>query len=593
MSVATTDKNLVQLVLDRYETARAARQAWEEMWLRCYQLYRGYREDLPPEEADRANLHIPKVFAHIESIAPRVVAAQLSTRPWVAVHPREPGDEQRAKVTEELIEYQFDRQDLFSKYVSMTKEALMYGTSVGKLTWRYETEQRRIRRQEPIIVGGIDLTALFGLAPRWVEDDAELVVWDDPWLEHIDLFDFFPDPDGRSISEMRYVIHRSFTSVEDMEASGLYEHLDVVRKTLGDMQDRPSDLRRSAIGRGGGPSAADSTRPVELLEMWEDDRVVVIANRSVVVRDEPNPFWHGKKPFIAIKDTPLPHEFWGLGTIEPIRYLQEEVNARRNQRMDNVTLALQRMFVVARNAGVDPDDLVWRPGGVVWVDSFDDVNKMIQPITVPEVTSSSYQEEGLIDKDMEDATGASEFARGMMPTRSATATEIQQLSMATSSRVDLKVRMMAHQGLRAIAQHFILLNQQFMEQERFVRITGRSGYEWVRVGPEDIIGEFDLIPAAANVETFANKHQKRADLQEFMSIAGSIPAIAERINWEYMLERLAELYDFPNTDELMAPMQPEAPMGGLPAEAAAAPPLEQLLLGGGAGVPGPTPAAPF
>ncbi|MDO1767767.1 hypothetical protein Q2354_28065, partial [Escherichia coli] len=41
---------------------------------------------------------------------------------------------------------------------------------------------------------------------------------------------------------------------------------------------------------------------VEILEYWEQDRLIVIANRSVVLRDTPNPFNHKQIPFVELDD---------------------------------------------------------------------------------------------------------------------------------------------------------------------------------------------------------------------------------------------------------------------------------------------------
>ena len=35
---------------------------------------------------------------------------------------------------------------------------------------------------------------------------------------------------------------------------------------------------------------------VEVLEYWTPERVITVANRNVVLRDRPNPFWHGRLP---------------------------------------------------------------------------------------------------------------------------------------------------------------------------------------------------------------------------------------------------------------------------------------------------------
>lgn len=555
--MADENNSLVNLVMDRFLYSQRAREPWTEMWLRCYRLYRGYRTELPPEEADRSNLHIPKVFAHVETILPRTVAATLSRRPWVAIHPREPNDELPAKRNEKLFEYQAERQDLFSKLVGFYKEGLMYGTSIGKTYWRHEVKTRRVVERRDLVVPGpfgrINLTRLFNMDPVYVEVEKDVVMWDDPWFEHVNLFDFYGDPDGKSIADMAWCIHRSWASMEELEKAGIYSNLDEIPDRGGYDDERGIDMLHAEIGRAGGRGSEQRSRKIELLEHWEDDRVITVANRSVVIRDEENPFWHGSKPFVAMVTTPLPHEFYGVGIIEPIRYLQEELNTARNQRRDNISLALHRMFFASRDANIDPDDLVWRPGGVVWVDGIDDVRKMIHPVEVPDVTSSSYQEEIIMSRDMEDATGATDFARGVPTRAGTTAREVAELAAATNARVDLAVRLMAYQGLRGIARHWVGLNQQFMTEPRFIRITGENDWETVR--PEDIAGEFDFVPAAANVESFANRDRIRADIIDMLSLSAN-PVDAQIVDRRELWRRLIELSEIGDVDRII----PESPI---------------------------------
>ena len=97
--------------------------------------------------------------------------------------------------------------------------------------------------------------------------------------------------------------------------------------------------RLDLIGEGATEYTAEELeKAVELLEYWEDDRVVTIANRAVIIREAKNPFYHGKKPFVHIINNVVPHEFYGLGEVEPLERLQHELNAKRNQRLDAVNL---------------------------------------------------------------------------------------------------------------------------------------------------------------------------------------------------------------------------------------------------------------
>lgn len=547
----------VSLVLDRFNDARAARSQYEEKWLRAYRLYRSYKKPLPKEDEDLSNIFVPKTFSDIESITPRIVMATIARRPWVEIKPRAQDDVQRAKLVSKIIQAQFDKQGMFQKLVTFYKQALLYGTSPGKIFWRYEARRQRVRRFADRIVAGVNLTKLMGFSQRTWEEWEEVVEYDDPWFEPIDIFNFFPDPDGKTIEEMGWIIEREWVSREDMERAGVYDNIpEAVRTTKDPSQSRPDEERLAQIGLGGTRMSSPRTRPILLLHMWTNDRVITVANGSVVVRDQRGddyPFHHGRKPFVAIVDTPVPNEFWGIGTVEAIADLQEELNSWRNLRMDNAKLAVHRMFAASRFANINPRDLRWRPGGVIWVDDLQDVSKVIKVIDVPDITHSAYLEDERLNRDIEETNAVGDFVRGSLTPTQRTATEIQQMVMGTSARVDLKVRLIAEMGLKEIARHFLMLNRQFLVEERAVRYIGNNRREeWITVTPGDLQVPFDdLIPAASNVESWANQIETRHDILRFLQILGRAPILAQNINLSLLMQRLLETFPFAEVEEFM------------------------------------------
>src|SRR5690606_7400116 len=109
-----------------------------------------------------------------------------------------------------------------------------------------------------------------------------------------------------------------------------------------------------------------------------------------------------------------------------------------------------------------------------------------------------------------------------------------------------KIRLMADMGLKEIAEHFVELDQQFITEERVVRVLGQDRRdEWVDIKPSDLqIIPDDLIPAASNVETWANRVQTRQDLERFMQIVGRAPVFLQFLNIRKILEQLVETFEF-------------------------------------------------
>lgn len=544
----------VAMVLDRFTDAESARKPLEDVWLECYKLYRMYREELPEEDEGLSNIFVPKILADIESITPRIVLSLFARRPYVVIKPREQGDVERAKLVSKLIQAQFDKQNMFMKAFEWIKQALIYGSSPAQIGWRHERRVGKTRVFAPRIVAGQDMTQLFGPVPR--EQETVYTDWDDPWFEPIDVWDFYPDPDAKTLDDAGWVIRRQWVSREEMEAAGVYHNIAEAARTASESAGRrPAEERLQAVGRIAGRAGETRTRPIELLHFWRGSKVTTIANRTVVVRDEQEDvYYHGRLPFVHIVDTLVPHEFHGIGVAEAEKGLQEELNSIRNQRRDNVTMALQRMVVVMRNVGIKGEQLRWRPNGVIWIDDTVDPRMAIQVLDVPEVTRSAYEEEDRVHRDMEEVSAVSDFVRGALAETQRTATEISLAAQGGNARVQLKIAVMA-MGLKEVARHFLDLNRQFLTEERVVRVIGERGRdEWITVHPGDLQFPYDdLIPAAANVEGWANRLQEREDLLRLIQIAGRAPVFLQMLNWRKIMERVLQTFDFAEVEDFLVP----------------------------------------
>src|SRR5262249_54024404 len=132
-------------------------------------------------------------------------------------------------------------------------------------------------------------------------------------------------------------------------------------------------------------------KPVEIWEMWGDlpsalapdgvqRRVCTLANRRVVLRNEPLPYWHGEIPFIAYCPQPDPHYFHGVGKGEISERLQMTANRLANQKLDALDLFIDPVFLMNRQMGIDTQNLYMRAGRVIGVDGPVD-DSVIRPLS--------------------------------------------------------------------------------------------------------------------------------------------------------------------------------------------------------------------
>lgn len=562
------DKERQQLrkYLDRIEAAENWRDsAYKDLWQRCYKRYRNYVDKLYDpntgrEIKDRSNISIPYTFTQVETVLPRLVESLFAARPYVTVKGREPGDEENAKNMETLLDWQMnerlDIQDIFHKGL---KEMCIYGTAVAYVGWKYK-ERKVIRRQlqtlldennNPIIEVDPTTGEEVEIADYAAVEVTE-TVWDDPDVKFIDLGLFFVDPNATDIDDARYCGHVAYLTKSELEEMAERDESMKLKWDEIPKDSRKNNVRNERMAAVGLPSVQeenvhdDDDRLYEVHYYWEDDKEVIIINRAYLAKDGDNPYWHKKKPYVKDVYTEVPHEFYGIGLVEMIEDLQDELNAERNMRIDYRAMNLRRMWKVRRGANIKLSDLRWRQNGIIRVDEMDD----LQEIETAHIGNDSFNQEGVIKQDIRDTTGAHDVVMGTSG-GSATATETMTKDNNASIRFRLIISSVEKRLLVGVTNLMIKNNQQFIDRDLVFRVTGEED-EWVEMSPEDIQGQFDLMAAGSSVEPLANKEAFKQRMIELYGVLSSDPFMQmypdKRRN---LLKKVLEAFDIKNTEELL------------------------------------------
>lgn len=542
--MAEEKKEPLEIVVDAFKVADEARKPREDKWKKFYELYRSHIEK---RDDGLSNLFIPIVFSAIETVLPRIVEAVFASRPYLAMLPREPEDVDNAKIMETLIDYQLvDKMNIVRKFSDFIRECLIYGTAVAKVTWRFETRPKIVR---------VPKYEVFGVKFGETTQEEKTVFYDDPEFEPIDIFDFFIDPDATSIDDAAYCIQRSYRSLsylKNQADNGIYENIDKLEGVSGS-GSLTSGERASDIGLG----ASSGGKKLEVLEYWTDDRVITVVERQVVIRDIKNPYYHRRKPFINIVDIPVPHEFYGIGEVEPIEYMQYAYNDFVNQIMDNMNLSINKMWIANSQSDIDPTQLISKPGHVIWAE---DVTGDLREVALSDTTGPAFNMLGLIEQQTQNVLGVFDYIKGATPSRAETATTVTSLQEAANMRFKQKIRTIEVMGLRELGRFMIQLNQQFVDRERVIRIVGEEGQMFFEVDPGEINGEFDLIPVGSSVDPVANKFSRQNQLMNLYNTVGMNPMI----NQQEFLKIIFDAYDIKEQTRLINPMPPMDPNAAQP-----------------------------
>lgn len=524
------EKDLLRRVLRDFSDTEKYHKERHKKYTEFYKMYRSQHEAAELAR-NRSSLYIPYVYAVIETITPRAVKAVISNKPFLAVLPNTDYDGQRAKALESLLQFQLETKINFVRTATdFIKDMLIYGTAVMRTSWRTKTAMRKRREMLPFL----DEVGEVSFVPQEIEEEA--VIYDAPVVDNVDLFDFYIEPHARDLDSAGYVIHRIAMGEEELqervkqgyytEAATKYlkdklEEGELAGGTYG-TEDFGSMQKADAIGYGTG-----TTLPkFEVLEYWTNDHVVAVLDREVVIKNEANPYYHNQKPFVSAVDIPVTNEFYGIGEVENLQDLQLELNTLRNQRIDNVSMTLNAMWKVLRAADVDVDQLQSRTGGIVYVDEMDDIEKL----EFPNITANAYEETSTIQKDMDNTSGVYDYARGRTTDRRETATTANILTSSANERFDMKIIMLAEEGLKRLGKQLLSLNQQFLEADTTVRVSGSDPMnpEMQEIFLTDILGtveDYDIIVTGTAVNTNLTKEARLDKMVQMYGVVKDEPLI--------------------------------------------------------------------
>lgn len=593
--------------LTAFNAAERARNQYEDRWIRYYKQYRSYIRRDPKNW--RSSVYMPISFYVIETVAPRVIA-QL---PDFIVAPVGEEDVMGAKQMEALLDWCAEKTDLFEQLVIATKDALMFGTGILKTF--HKQDIRKVRYRSPAgaqgSYAGVDPTMMGGIIdpdtgqplldmngqpmsnqPAGPTSELQDVTfYDGPAAEAVDPFDFWPAPEASCIEDARFVVHRTFKDMDHVKRrvrEGIFnfpENIDFERFTT--TEDPTFRKRLEAIGID--VSRDPSRKVVEIKEFWTGDEVITMLNDAAVVRVQRNPFDHGEKPFVRVVDQLVPHEFWGIGEIEPIEGMQDVFNALVNTRIDNVKLVMNAMFAVNIDHIFDLRDLKVRPGGIIRVrEPGLPVNQVFQKLDMGDVTSSSFEETQQVQDMVERVSGVSAYQLGGdSPSLNDTATGVNIITEQGNARFGLKLKLAEIVGFRKLARHFGSILQQFMPPTLAVRLKGaEAGQEWQKLTPESITGAFDYAvePQSSSVTESVRREQAMTLFQTLAGATDEMGGVATNVRT--LAEGVLKAFNIKDVANYIIPPAQQNPqqdpnMGMLPGEGPIGPPVPANMNGQG------------
>ena len=539
------------------------RKPYEDTWNTIYKLYLNIQDVI--KTPTRAKVFVPIVFQIIEATVSKLSTVIFGQEDYFDVVPVVKKDMPLADVIKILLRYQLAQADFFMKFMDFVKQLAFYGTSYLKVYWKVTRKwvfERTPIRQDVSIMG-------FKLGSRitgWKEERVYKTTERRPEVDVLDILDVFPQPDAPNEKEAEGVFLRSWISFQELQQMSkgkypIYKNTEDPLLTGGDTQWSSSRGTRLSA-RGSSSPASISKDRVELLEWWglydldgdgiREECQIVIANRKVVIRAMCNPFHHQKKPIIRAVLFPIPLEWYGMGMIEPVIPLIYELNTLRRQRLDNVIMAINRMWKVLSYSDIDLETLVSSPNGLILTDDM----ASIEALETNDVTSSAYSEAQIVQSDIEQTTTPKSM-QGVPQGGSLgrTARGAQMIIGQAMEKFSTASRMIEDMAICRLLRMFHQLNLQFIDNDETFQDPGLYGHVFDReVTPEMIRAEVQF-----KMMGISDMMSKEAKINQAISFMGVFGKILSGISIESVAKKVWSLMGFNDDDIVIQGMEQQIP----------------------------------
>ena len=630
---------VVAFVNSQFSRAKDNRLTDETRWLDSYRNYRGiYGEDVQFTSTEKSQAFIKitktKVLAAYAQVVDVLYAGSkfpigIKARKFPnnvadAVHydPKALTDEKIKEKAE--VDYQVPRniaRPEIAKDLGLYKERLEpikddlemgVGTNPGSIT--FEPAKAAAQKLEKRMHDQLEATnaskhlrstafeaCLFGTGllkgpfatnkeyPRWDSDGKYDPLFDTvPNIEYVSIWDFYPDPDARNMSEAEYTVQRHRLNRTQMRTLKKRPHFrdesielaidfgpsymrEYWEDTLEDSSSQGAIDRYEVLEYWGVLDAelaeeAEIELPPELSEMDQIQVNAWVCNGQIL-RLVLNPFTPMRIPYHAVPYELSPYSFFGIGVAENMVDTQLLMNGFMRMAVDNAALSGNLIFEVDETNLVPGQDMDIYPGKIFRRQA----GAPGQAIFSTSAKNTSQENLAMFDKSRQladEATGIPSYSHGSGAVGGIgrTASGMSMMLGASAQNIKAVVRNIDDYLLAPLGKALFNFNMQFLFDE-------------------DFVGDLDV--KARGTESLMRNEIRSQRLIQFMQMTAANPAMAPFVKYDYILREMAASMDLDEDkilndqreaiiqakmmSEIQAmmpeqPPQPEAPQGAPPAE---------------------------
>ena len=606
-SIFKEKSSVIGFVQDRYKRSEDSRYADEQRWLRAYRNYRGiYGSDVQFTDSEKSRVFVKVtktktlaaygqivdvLFGNNKfplSINPSVLPDGVAESVHINIDPNaenasgaisdamttpapkpylidgetqlQPGEtlvdlqarlagmqDKLAPVSEKIIEGEGTTATTVTFHPAMVAAKKMEKKIHDQLQESGATTHLRSMAFEMALLGTGVMKGAFAVDkeyPNWNEDgEYDPIIKTVPECDHVSVWNFYPDPEAKSMEEAEYVVQRHKMSrtqlrklktrpffMDDSVQLAIDKGPDYVQKywemTMEDDDTQPTSERWEVLEFWGFVDTKLLEQhgvdiPSELSDLDEVNCNVWICNGEVL-RFVLNPFKPTRIPYYAVPYEHNPYSFFGVGIAENMDDTQTLMNGFMRMAIDNAALSGNLIIEVDETNLVPGQDLSVYPGKIFRRQG-GAPGQAIFGTKFPNVAGENMQ---LFDKARQladESTGFPSFAHGQTGISGVgrTASGISMLMSAANGSIRSVVKNVDDYLIKPLGKAFFAFNMQFDFDEE---IRG------------------DLEVSASGTESLMANEVRSQRLMQFLQVAQN-PVLAPFAKMDYIIREIAKSMD--------------------------------------------------
>lgn len=453
---------------------------------------------------------IPKLTQIVDGLVAYYMAALMPADDWFVWEGRDENDQLKADLIEEYMRTKLRMSGFRSELKKILSDWVIYGNAFGGVTWVHEKTKS-----------------------AW--DGSEITNYIGPKLYRISPVDCTVDPRANSFDNSP-LIERAVVSIGDIVrhneevAAPKYDDVAVQKlidtRSNGHTRQNFVDFYKESGLQIDGFDSIDTyldSGLIEIITYWGDiwvtstgellrNRVITVADGAVVLRNEENPAWNGKKPFAMATWRNLPDNLYGQSPIDNLLGMQYRCDHLENLKADAFDQIIHPVVVIKGDSG---EDYQWAPGAKWYVP----VDGDVQPLRPDTTVLVADNQIALYHSYMEQMAGVPREMMGFRTPGEKTAFEVQMLQQGADRQFIDKTNQFEECFIQPILNIMFELLIRNLNIEDVARTFNDDvgALQITTITKEDVVADGNLRPVGS--KHYEQRNKRMQELQTLLTLA--------------------------------------------------------------------------